>query len=219
MAVSQMGLKYGVWGNDHIHSGLTPIDSLFPTSVNRLSPDERLLQQLNKRHEEYQKTQLYQFTTRELVDLDAISSRSLKSPDLSNYTHRIMAYRRWETNVDFLSGRTGLYPIGNGYPGDWVATNPIVWTAILPCLQLATRMIMNFHMLPWFDALLKGDTRPVAGNRLPPSPLANPSSAPVFIPPKSTLHTRDGQSYTFAETENERDEIFKYMISAKLHLQ
>lgn len=45
------------------------------------------------------------------------------------------------------------------------------------------------------------------------------SSAPVFTPPKTTLHTRNGQSYTFAETENERDEIFNYMISAKMCLR
>ncbi|TVY46902.1 hypothetical protein LOCC1_G002198 [Lachnellula occidentalis] len=219
MAVTLMGAKYRVYHNGHSRSGLTPIESLFPINVNRLSLEERHEQQLDKDYEEFQKRLLYNFTTRELVDLDAISSRSLKSPDLSNYTHRIMAQRRWETKADVSFGRTGLYPIGNGYPGDWVASNPIVWTAILPCLRLASRMIMNLHMLPWFDALLKGDTRPVAGNRLPPSPLKNKLSLPIFSPPKDTLHTRNGQSYTFAETEKERDEIFKYMISAKMCLQ
>ncbi|TVY91478.1 hypothetical protein LAWI1_G004476 [Lachnellula willkommii] len=220
MAVTQMGLKYGVYEDGHNCSGLTPLYSLFPTSVDRLSLRERLVEQQNKYFEGFQKIQLYGFTTRELVNLDAVSSRYLKSPDLSNDIHILMAQRRWETKIDVSSGRTGFYPIGNGYPGDWVASNPIVWTAMLPCLRLASRMIMNFHMLTLqFDALLKGDTHPVAGNRLPPSPLQNMSSAPVFIPPKTTLHTRNGQSYTFAETEKERDEIFKYMISAKMCLR
>lgn len=50
------------------------------------------------------------------------------------------------------------YPLLGGRSGFWNAyENDAVWEILEPCLQLATRLIYNAHMHPWWDALISKD--------------------------------------------------------------
>lgn len=129
-------------------SFLTPVDTVFPTNI-ELS-DEQLEQlMLNNAAEIFQRDNFYGFTTRELVDLDAITSRYLNPLNLPN---RVIApLLRWETVPPMQPNGTPrtFYPIGHGFSGVWEASNPIVWSALQPSLVLASQMITSLHMLPW----------------------------------------------------------------------
>jgi len=143
--------KYGA--REGGKSKLTPVDSIFPINKSGLFIAEyQKLNKQNRRMEKFQQDNLYWFTTRELIDLDAISTRTLKSLDLlHNPIHPVFAKSRWERTPDHRFGRQpdSLYPIGKGYPGYWVADNDIVYNAIEPSLRLASRMLLSSHMLPW----------------------------------------------------------------------
>ncbi|TVY83745.1 hypothetical protein LSUE1_G001148 [Lachnellula suecica] len=211
-----MGAKYGVINKATGRSGLTPVDSLFPVDLKK--PTGKALQdrKLDRRMEDYQRANLYGFTTRELVELDAITSRNLKTPNISNNILPVMGKDRWEIQPDTQYGRTGSYPIGKGYSGDWNVRNPIVWAAIQPSLRLASRMLMNFHLLPWFDALLLGDTHPVDANR---RPALLPNEKPLNL---RTMHIRREKGSNVRssfQTATERDDYFAQMCIAPTALE
>jgi len=132
-------------------SFLTPVDTVFPTGI-ELSAQELERNAQNRAAENFQKQELYGFTTRELVDLDAISARYLKPQDLSNGI--IPPLLRWvQRPYKLMDGSPGyFYPIGFGYPGVWAASNPIVWSAMYPALVLASQMLTSIHMLPWVSS-------------------------------------------------------------------
>lgn len=76
--LSEYARKYG--GHDHwlgLRSGYTPIKPLIPRFENVVDRDDQAREQI-------QRSKLWGFTTRELMDLDAISDseRKLKPPDL-----------------------------------------------------------------------------------------------------------------------------------------
>lgn len=45
--------------------------------------------------------------------------------------------------------RKGLYPIGGGFAGDWVAGNEVVGRVLEPCLRIATMILDSSHLIPW----------------------------------------------------------------------
>jgi hypothetical protein len=132
-------------------SFLTPVDTVFPTNI-ELSNEEIEQLELNKAAELFQRDNLYGFTTRELVDLDAITTRHLEPLNLSNPI--IPPLLRWEKVPPIqANGAPGsFYPIDHGFSGVWEASNPIIWSALHPSLVLASQMITSFHMLPWVSS-------------------------------------------------------------------
>ncbi|EKD18320.1 hypothetical protein MBM_03313 [Drepanopeziza brunnea f. sp. 'multigermtubi' MB_m1] len=144
--------KFGVFADGR--SGLTPIASKFP-SIGFSSPLPPEAAD-NARYEEYQRRLLHGFTTRELSSMDVITTRPLKRSTLLNGIHPIFAKSRWEKTPSPEHERLNLYALPDwpGLSGDWIADNEIVWKAIYPSLQIATRVLASVHLLAWFAALL-----------------------------------------------------------------
>lgn len=126
-------------------SGLTPV-----VDVPRHKP--RANEQLLLEREKYQREKFLGFTSQELVQLDVITNRELKVPNLQNAIHRIMQYDRWEGPPPFpRQARSSLMPLigGNGY---WTVQNQPIWTVLKPILKLASRSLVSVHLLPWVRA-------------------------------------------------------------------
>lgn len=137
---------YGPKGNES-YSGLTPIALMFPEKQTK---EEREYMQ---GREAFQRDNLLGFTSRELAELDVISSRKLKDGNLRNGILPIMERDRWETRPPYPHWRRNhLYKVTNA-PGYWSVDNPDVWRVLEPCLRLASRYVMSMHCLPWVRVL------------------------------------------------------------------
>lgn len=79
---SAFARKYGNHSDWKLRSGYTPTDSAFPNSRLVNSTGKSLSD--DKQTERFQRERLNDFTTRELIDLDAISDRKLEEPNLQN---------------------------------------------------------------------------------------------------------------------------------------
>jgi hypothetical protein len=122
-------------------SGYTPIALSFPTFA---PPSQSVLT-----HEKFQRERLKGFTSAELAQLDCLPTRELLPGDLQNAIIPLFQRDYWETappKPDFT--RNNLYPLKNGN-GLWTAANDAVWHLMQPSLQIASRMLMSAHMLPW----------------------------------------------------------------------
>ncbi|KAL2071981.1 hypothetical protein VTL71DRAFT_11324 [Oculimacula yallundae] len=151
--------KYGRYSFTDHKSGLTPIEYVFARSGGQSNPDEGM-------YEEYQRSLLRGFTTRELGQLDCLPTRELITSNLPAFILPMLRIEHWETTPaqpDFL--RDNLYPLANGQ-GMWVASNPVVWSILQPILALATKMLTSLYVLPWFDALLNAPRVPIPPDRL-----------------------------------------------------
>lgn len=143
---SEWALKYGVVNPTDLNSGYTPLSLTFPT-VGAIPPAQ--LASNRTVIEDFQKDNLYSFTTSELARLDCLPTRELKAGNIQTGIHPIFHRQRWEVTPpfpDFM--RPNLYPVKNG-TGDWIANNNEVWAIIQPALVLASRMLMSVHILPW----------------------------------------------------------------------
>lgn len=110
-----------------------------------LSPrDNNPSQDARARAEKYQRENLSGYTTRELMDLDAITNRELNPVNLQNPINQIIAQNRWTLRDD----PPRQVPGGDGN-GQWVSTNYLVWETMEPCLRLASRMFSNMPNHPW----------------------------------------------------------------------
>lgn len=116
MAVNQTPLarKYGCIYQDrqsgHERSALTPVAVRFPT-IGRLATRDQKLHSITERGViQYQRDLLHGYTTQELVYLDAISSRQLKTPNLLNGIHDVLI--TWEDKIPAGFTRKILYPVG-----------------------------------------------------------------------------------------------------------
>jgi hypothetical protein len=149
--LTQWASRYGPAAEGMDFSGYTPADLAFPkyvigntTEAARMGDIEII--------EEFQRTRLYGFTTRELGDLDCLPTRELAPSDLKNPIIPLLRRDRWEVipiQPDFT--RTNLYPLKNGR-GNWIAANDEVWKILKPVLILASRMLMSSHNLPWVSS-------------------------------------------------------------------
>jgi hypothetical protein len=135
--------KYGVKHDGK--SGLTPVEIMFP--IPGISPGHPQSKHDCETLEEFQRQLLRGYTTSELMNLDAISTRSLKPGNLTNDIHPLL--RSWEDTISRWFRRDKLYPIGHGFHGDWIADNPVVWKILEPVLKLASRILMHVHKTPW----------------------------------------------------------------------
>jgi hypothetical protein len=155
--LTQFANKYGPRDGRN-ESGYTPLEYSFPRYI---SDSER---RRIGRKEAFQRDKLFDFTTRELAQLDAISDRELKASNLQNDIHPLLARDRWEKKPPQPSfTRDHLYTLDNGYDGDdgyglWSSDNAVVWKALEPCLKLASRFLLSMHTLPWVQYL---DERPI----------------------------------------------------------
>ncbi|KAK8902815.1 hypothetical protein QC760_008317 [Botrytis cinerea] len=149
--------KYGpVPGKPNdIHSGLTPIvPHLTQYGIGKLDAS-------TLRREQQQKNAFYNFTAKQLLDLDAniTSTRSLKESDLNVPILPCFARNRWKTN-----GKP--FPLGELGPGKWFAKNDVVWELIQPTLQLASMILTNIQA-DLYDTLLYGKRIPIDPKRIP----------------------------------------------------
>jgi hypothetical protein len=133
--------KYGQIPGSH-KSGYTPLDYLFPAMIT--SEDAQRI----KTVEEFQRMKFLGFTTRELNQLDAISSRVLKPLSLESGIIPLLWKDRWEKTPPTAFTRKELYPLSNG-KGLWIMDNPEVERVMGPVLRLASRILMSTHILAW----------------------------------------------------------------------
>jgi uncharacterized protein YjiS (DUF1127 family) len=131
-------------------SGLTPLSPYNPTQQ-LASPTTTKLRELV---EEYQKGYAWGFTTRNLQDLDAITSRQLRDISINAPIHPIFGLDRWEKDLRTWYTRTSLYTLSGSLIGEaadsvWTAHHPKVWQTLAPCLRLASIMLENLHKHPW----------------------------------------------------------------------
>jgi hypothetical protein len=142
--MSEWALKYGTANSADLHSGYTPLDLLFPSlgASTQSFVDVPLLESI-------QRERLKQFTSSELARLDCLPTRELRPGNLANGILPIYQRQNWEVTPpqpDFT--RDSLYPLEDGN-GLWIATNDAVWAIMQPSLQMASRMVMSLHLLPW----------------------------------------------------------------------
>ncbi|KAE9369944.1 hypothetical protein N431DRAFT_345678 [Stipitochalara longipes BDJ] len=153
------GLAEGRFGYDK--SGFSPTEYVLPsigTTENAITVEI----------EKFQRANIYGFTSRELGELDCLPTRELEPGNLQNGIIPILRRERWErfpAQPDLT--RDHLYPLQNGN-GMWSGDNPEVWAILEPVVKLASRMLMSIHVMPWFDALLNGQRKPVPDSRLHP---------------------------------------------------
>lgn len=145
-------LKYGGRPWNPKISAYTPLPHLFPKQ--HIDQTER---DLRERIERFQRRILHGFTSRNLADMDVITSRKLKDSTLNNPIIPLIRQNRWESRPplpDFT--RDEMYPlIINGHEqGLWSMHNPLVYEIMKPALQIATRTICSLYTLPWVGTYL-----------------------------------------------------------------
>ncbi|CAG8981433.1 hypothetical protein HYALB_00012778 [Hymenoscyphus albidus] len=138
-----------------------------PTPTEELSEREKEL-------ENWQRKTLYGFTARyeyfglniyklcilsillrELYDLDAVTSRKLRKPNLSNEILSIYKDKQWIVDFDsgVLPAATDYYrledhcPTNSGLQGEWSMQNPIIRDIMQPVLRLATLKDANIDQI------------------------------------------------------------------------
>jgi hypothetical protein len=142
MALSTWARKYGRHEKWQNKSGFTPIRPKLPTNSGGSSsqgpqvvPEEDI--------EKYQRDQLYEFTTQELVDLDVISSRKLRPSNLGGEIMPFLRRDRWYngTNIGGDAAKTYGFSDRQKYPHDrWIGSNQNVWKIMEPSILIATKM-------------------------------------------------------------------------------
>lgn len=124
-------------------SQFTPLDHHFPAlPINKVEDAKR--DAIRK----FQRSRLSGYTTRELSDLDAISSRKFKPSTFGQVILPLLQRTNWEVAPPADFRRTELYEM-DANRGLWAASNEEVWQAVLPSLQIATRILMSMHLTPW----------------------------------------------------------------------
>ncbi|EKD17696.1 uncharacterized protein L3040_003578 [Drepanopeziza brunnea f. sp. 'multigermtubi'] len=200
--------KYGLFSPTSHKSGYTPTEYKFPT-LGAVFPDS------SDRYEQYQRKNLNGFTTRELGQLDCLPTRELIPGNLPKYILPMLARQNWETNPvqpDFP--RSDLYALEDGR-GMWSAHNDVVWPILEPILVLASKILGSAHLLPWFDAVLRAERKPVPSSRLKPEDQGRtdlryiePRTVSEFNPQMASTADRD---MAFGVMQNRYQYTFGFM--------
>jgi hypothetical protein len=129
---TDLARKYG-GGFRYFNSGITPIAAEFGQN---LSDAEKEYRDALTAH---QKRAFHGFTTRDLVNLDAIDNRILKPCDLGDDgpIHAMLSRPRWA-------------PWGeNPEEVRYNPNNDELWAALRPALLITSRLLPNLHALPF----------------------------------------------------------------------
>ncbi|KAI9645440.1 hypothetical protein NHQ30_006179 [Ciborinia camelliae] len=135
-------------------SGWSPTGNL-PPNANLETIEEE------KRVEEFQRSWLYNFTVRELVDLDVISGRVLDQGNLRVPIHPIFSKNVWEKSGERPTSWPLSLPEITHTGGRYTMDNPPILDAMMPVLTLASAFISRMHALPFIDAFLFGPKKPM----------------------------------------------------------
>lgn len=99
--------------------------------------------------EDFQRRNLYDFTVRELVDLDVISSRVLEEGNLANPIHPIFSRNVWEQVGQRPSDWHLQTPELTARGDMCIMHNPIISEAMMPVLTLASAFLSRMHAVPF----------------------------------------------------------------------
>ncbi|CAG8974681.1 hypothetical protein HYALB_00006416 [Hymenoscyphus albidus] len=168
--------KYAhIEGDQTIISQLTPVLSYGSYQPGELTQEMRNAQATNESIENAQRKLLHGFTTRELTELDAITTRDLRGGDLANVLHPLFRRERWEYQPDPLGTmeRKDYYTFydipekPDGLEGNWAVSNEAVWEVMGPSLRIATYLLASMHMMPFIKILFFGSLSDVDESRRP----------------------------------------------------
>ncbi|KAF7911867.1 uncharacterized protein EAE98_011810 [Botrytis deweyae] len=173
---SSFALRYYDFADGH--SDLTPRPTLIPPFPSfSTTPPSRTPS--NQRRdwdtiETNQRNRLHSFTTRELLNLDAITERPMAASTLSDVPILALLRKTQWDRTGTMFGRKEAIIIddwersgdeeGVMY-GSWNSENGHVWKALRPMLTIANQYLLSSHMLPWFDALLLAPRKPIPPER------------------------------------------------------
>jgi hypothetical protein len=142
MELSTWTKKFGTHETWQNKSGFTPIRPQLPSiAADSKTQDSRAIP--NEVIEQYQRDQLYDFTTQELVDLDVVSSRKLKASNLGGEIIPFLRQNRWYDGNRVAGETVRTYPFREDPKQRWLGINPNVWKILKPSLLIATRMFTS----------------------------------------------------------------------------
>ena len=133
--------KYGPHPTWKGRSGFTPTKPKPILPCNQNQPDPRTVN--DEKREKYQQDNLASFTTQELIDLDAISSRKLKPSNLDGAIISFLQRDHWYNGQSIGNYNFRTYPLGGAQRAGserWVGNNDTIWRIMQPSLLIATRM-------------------------------------------------------------------------------
>ncbi|RDW80443.1 hypothetical protein BP5796_05141 [Coleophoma crateriformis] len=124
----------------------------------------------DQNREAQQRTAFYDFTTRELFELDCISTRKLLEANLTNPVLPFLEDENWETKRYDEADMIAFWPIDENDPslGDWILANPRVKVHVQQSIQAASRLLVSPDMLAFLEELVLAEVYPVSLDRIPP---------------------------------------------------
>ncbi|KAI9051833.1 hypothetical protein LZ554_004095 [Drepanopeziza brunnea f. sp. 'monogermtubi'] len=135
-------------------SGLTPVFRGFNTQLPGALRDA----------EQFQKSILFDYTTQQLQDLDAISERRLRKPDIRGSAVPFWSRGNWYNG----GGEVKTYRRAGTRSGRWVGSDEDVWAAVQECIIMASKLLNeNVYVVEFINHLIIGDQKPIARKRVP----------------------------------------------------
>lgn len=145
---SKYAMKYGEWVGAPGRSGLTPLPLSFPNLMP--TREEAEMQLTNEQIKRFQLGLFSFYTTRDMMDSGVLTTRKMRSNNLTNSISDCLENWETEDTVDPEFSRRSVYHIAGQPEGsNWVAHNPLVKPLLDPILRLTSRILHNMHMLPW----------------------------------------------------------------------
>ncbi|TGO91491.1 hypothetical protein BPOR_0026g00150 [Botrytis porri] len=211
---SSFALRYYDFADGH--SDLTPRPTLIPPfpSFSSTPTSRTPSSQIRDWNtiETHQRNRLHSFTTRELLNLDAITERPMAASTLSDVPILALLRRTQWDSTGRKFGRKKAIPIDDwgqsgeeegGMYGNWTSGNEHVWKALRPSLSIANQYLMSSHTLPWFDALLLASRRPIP-----------PERNLLYVPGLQCFSPRH-LAYKIEDTTKARDKILSDVLLEK----
>lgn len=109
----------------------------------------------------YQRGRFLGFTAAELDVMEALAMTNVKGPSTEFPEVELHPCLRRPLWGKPLPKHFAIFPMRNGMAGNWEASNPVVWDAILPSLYLASRFLSSVETLSWWDAILFGEYKDI----------------------------------------------------------
>ncbi|PMD36571.1 hypothetical protein L207DRAFT_586273 [Hyaloscypha variabilis F] len=152
-----LGPEHGIiHGLVPLKSGLTP---LLPGPF--ISSVDNDLKNLMYR---YQQRRFRGWDARELLIMKAFAAfLNDPVPTISDtyHIHPFYVKTRWASGPGLLT-HIARYPLANGRPGYWEASNDAVWATLQPALRLATLFLTSSYGWTWWDAFYAGTWTEIA---------------------------------------------------------